>query len=179
MCAVQGALLLYPQDRASGGLVVLPRSHLRHRALVDASGQRQDFVPVRSDDSHLDDLGDAVLVCAEAGDLLLWDSRTLHASDAADMEAPLPLEEDGRPRLARAAAYVCMVPADKYTQADARLGERRAHSVTNHVTTTHWPQDNRLTSQGREPPDPRRLDELGEVGRALVFGLPRNSGCVP
>ena len=173
LCALQGALLLYPQDSASGGLVVLPRSHLRHRALTATAGQRQDFVPVLADDARLEGLGDARLICADAGDLVLWDSRTVHASEGADPDAPLPRDERGAPRLARAASYVCMVPAAAHLASDPKLGERRAHSVEHHITTTHWPQDNRLTSEGRGPPDPARLLRLGRVARALVYGEAR------
>jgi hypothetical protein len=68
------------------------------------------------------------------------------------------------------------VPAEPHLAADPKLGERRAHSVAHHITTTHWPQDNRLTSQGSDTPDLTKLDRLGAEARALVYGLPREVG---
>ena len=83
MVGVQGQLLLYDQDAASGGLVVVPGSHQRHEELVPEH-RRKDYVRFDADDARLDGLGPARLVCAAAGDLVLWDSRTVHASAASD-----------------------------------------------------------------------------------------------
>jgi tetratricopeptide (TPR) repeat protein len=83
MVGIQGQLLLYDQDAASGGLVVVPGSHQRHEELVPEH-RRKDYVRFDADDARLDGLGPARLVCAAAGDLVLWDSRTVHASAASD-----------------------------------------------------------------------------------------------
>ena len=88
-----------------------------------AGGERQDFVSIRSTDPRLASLGHAALVCAEAGDLCIWDSRTIHASDIGSALAPMPLDDaTGLPRLARAACYVCMVPAEPHLAVDPMLG---------------------------------------------------------
>jgi len=176
MSGVQGALLLYDQDIASGGLVVVPRSHTRHgdilAGLAGAFDISADFLPVSPDAPCLDGLGGASLVHARAGDLLLWDSRTVHASAPASVTAPLPREYGGSLRLSRAAAFVCMVPAQEHLCASPALAQQRAQAAMHWVTTTHWPQDSRGVSQGTQPPW-EDLAHLSPDARALVLGLPR------
>ena len=178
MCGIQGQLLLWDQGVASGGLVCVPRSHLRHDSLVGPHRQA-DYVAIDANDARLAGLDDARLICARAGDLVLWDSRCVHASCPADMEAPLPREEDdelegvrGRPRLARAAAMICMVPAGPALAKRPRLAAERSRLVDSGATTTHWPQDLTVVSSGEGAPPgaPLRCDSLVAEARALVRG---------
>ncbi|KAL1510883.1 hypothetical protein AB1Y20_005715 [Prymnesium parvum] len=175
MAALQGLLLLWGQDSASGGFVCIPGSHMRHNLLV-APHQTADYVAIDANDARLADLDDARLICARAGDLILWDSRCVHASCPADVAAPLPLEEEeeaegvrGRPRLARAAALVCMVPAEPQLARRPTLPEERARLVLSGVTTTHWPQDLTATSRGAVLPTGDSCRESAEA-RSLVRG---------
>ena len=158
-------------------MVVLPRSHLRHNEITadqpPVANGGVDFCQLRAEDPRLDGLGPARLICARAGDLLLWDSRTVHATEPARSTAPLPREADGRPKPARLACYVCLVPAEEAIAHDHSLAARRSHSVEHWLTCTHWPVDNRMASEGRQPADPRWLSRLPEGCSALVFGLPR------
>ena len=157
---------------------MLPRSHLRHAELTadqpPAAHGGVDYCAVPADDPRLAGLGAARLLCARAGDLLLWDSRTVHASEPPSAAAPLPRADDGTPRPSRAACYICHVPAAPHLARDATLGRRRAHSLEHWLTCTHWPADNRMASQGRQPPDPGRLDRLPAEARALVLRLARD-----
>ena len=175
LVGVQGGLLLWDQTAASGGLVVVPGSHARHRRLVPAHRQK-DFVQFDADDARLAGLGDARLICARAGDLVLWDSRTVHASAPADPDSPLPVDEQGRPRLARAAAFICMVPAAEHLRDNPNLGRQRAALVERSCTMTHWPQEasaKTVVSQGPPGSGVARMERLSPVGRALVLGEER------
>lgn len=177
LCGIQGALLLYDQTVSSGGLVLVPRSHRRHQRILDSVGRHSgadDFLPISADSPALEGLDDPALVLARAGDLLLWDSRTVHASAPASAAAPIPTDPDGTVRPSRAAAYVCMVPAATHLLDKPQLARERALAAMHWITTTHWPQDNRAVSQGRQPPRVG-LDHLSATARALVLGLPRTA----
>ncbi len=169
MQGLQAQLLLLDQDERSGGLVVLPRSHERHERIVPPD-ETHDYYGIDADDPHLDGLGEARLVCARAGDLILWDSRTVHASEPADASAPLPVDEEsgGGVGLARAVCMVCMVPAEAALGARPELPQERARLVEACVTTTHWPGETSVVSHGAAFAG--RMGSIGPEGRALVLG---------
>lgn len=77
------------------------------------------------------------MVCCRAGDLILWDSRTVHCNTPC-LDHPAP--ETGQPfkDLIRAVCYVCMTP--KRWATNAVLAERR-RAVVGLVGTTHWPHE--------------------------------------
>lgn len=79
---VQGVVNLTPASRLSGGLCVIDGSHKQHVAMCQrnplAKASPGEFVPVPVTDPLLAEPG--LLVCAEAGDLILWDSRTIHCN---------------------------------------------------------------------------------------------------
>lgn len=82
---VQGLVTLCDVTEDTGGLVVVPGSHKQHTALckrVKISRAVGDFLPVPRDDPLLA-AGTALLVCAKAGDLVVWDSRTIHCNTPA------------------------------------------------------------------------------------------------
>uniref|UniRef100_A0A7S2MWM8 Uncharacterized protein n=1 Tax=Haptolina brevifila TaxID=156173 RepID=A0A7S2MWM8_9EUKA len=89
------------------------------------------------------------IVCLlERGDILLWDSRTVHCSTPGELELDQRPKEGGNEsaggaeasgeesELLRAAAFVCMVPRHKAST--KVLGQRKA-AVRSRVTTTHRP----------------------------------------
>ena len=176
LLALQGQLVLYGQDAASGGLVLLPGSHRLHDALVPPTAGGRDYVQFEADEPALAGCGDARLVCAWPGDLILWDSRTVHASAPADPRAPLPTEPDGRPRPARAVAFVCMVPAAPHLEARPSLPAERRELVSWACTCTHWPFEPRaIVSRGppgADVPDVLTRPYMTEEARALVVGAP-------
>ena len=80
---VQGLLTLTDATYHTGGLVVVPGSHLQHDDLCRRNAHLhdhggRDFLPVPITDPLLSN--GALLVCARAGDLILWDSRTVHCN---------------------------------------------------------------------------------------------------
>eukprot|EP00747_Dinoflagellata_sp_TGD_P140808 gnl/TRDRNA2_/TRDRNA2_176047_c0_seq3.p1 gnl/TRDRNA2_/TRDRNA2_176047_c0~~gnl/TRDRNA2_/TRDRNA2_176047_c0_seq3.p1 ORF type:complete len:250 (+),score=36.87 gnl/TRDRNA2_/TRDRNA2_176047_c0_seq3:83-832(+) len=125
--------------QATGSLVVVPRSHLHHDKVVSRNhGPRgMDFVRLRNDDPLLrDEAGPKPrLICCRAGDLVIWDSRTVHCNTPALVE---DRELQCRAELLRAVAYVCMTPASWAPWAVIR--KRRA-AAAHGVGTTHWPHE--------------------------------------
>ena len=78
---VQGMVPLYPVTPQVGGLAVVPGSHTKEakgaiKEKYPRWKQSGDWCPIPKRDVELYDA--QVLVEAEAGDLILWDSRTVH-----------------------------------------------------------------------------------------------------
>jgi len=107
--AVQGLVTLTPVNEDTGGLCVIPGSHLAHADMCDRNPWSRvcgDYLPIPEDDGMLRD--GALLICAQPGDLILWDSRTVHCNAPAfssldpgnstmtlDMELDAPEYQDG------------------------------------------------------------------------------------
>jgi len=156
--AVQGLVSIYAANARTGGLTVVPQSHLRHREVVeDQQNPSVDYCTVRSYEPLMQELPQKLVTC-EAGDLILWDSRLVHAN------APAPQEPVGpADRLLRAVAYVCMVP-QAFASSAIREGRRAAYE--HGFVTSHWPQKLDL---GPGPAGVKRsLAEASEDVRALV-----------
>ena len=82
---VQGLVTLHRADEETGGLVVLPGSHLHHTEICRRSPFSKsfgDFIPMDAKEPVLASTTPR-LVCAEPGDLILWDSRTVHCNTPA------------------------------------------------------------------------------------------------
>lgn len=131
---IQGLVSLYDANAHTGGLCVVPGSHNHHDDLMTYTVQEGDFVPLSPMDPMAEE---GRLVCCCAGDLILWDSRTVHCNTPC-LTQPTP--ETGQPfeDLLRAVCYVCMTP--KRWATDAVLAERRC-AVVGNVGTSHWPHE--------------------------------------
>lgn len=137
---VQGLVSLYAATPQTGGLCVVPGSHHHHDELMSYAGfGKTDFVAVPRDDPQVHR---AKLVCCESGDLVLWDSRTVHCNTPA-LEADVPtsataFEALGYPagELLRAVTYVCMTPKKL---ADAETLQMRKQAFVLGVGSSHWP----------------------------------------
>lgn len=81
---VQGLVSFTKADESTGGLCVIPGSHLLHNAVCDrapSAKMKNDFVQIDPLDPVL--TMPKKLVCCEPGDLLVWDSRTIHCNTPA------------------------------------------------------------------------------------------------
>ena len=74
----------------------------------------------------------AVMAHMEPGDMLLWDSRTIHCSSSG---SSLP---EGTNDLIRAASLICMMPKELSSK---EILEKRIHAAENLVSTTNWTND--------------------------------------
>ncbi len=132
---VQGLVNLLPTSQATGGNVVVPGSHKRFDRIADEYTERLSRIHPSIDHFRFpnDDpaLRDASPIMAEmfAGDLLLWDSRTIHCS------APGIIEPDSSTDLLRAASLICMMPRSK---SNAEVIELRKAAVESRTSTTNW-----------------------------------------
>jgi hypothetical protein len=132
---VQGLVNLLPTSPKTGGNVLIPGSHKMFASLPELYPARLGRVPLSvdhfrfpADDPMLANTP-PVMCHMEAGDLLLWDSRTIHCSSTA-LEAP-----DAKPELMRAVGLVCMMPK-RLTPEDVLVQRRRA--VDGVISTTNW-----------------------------------------
>lgn len=132
---VQGLVdVLGTSASGGGGFAVVPRSHsffglwrTDYPETVDSFGGDDYFEPPRDHPC----LRTAVVPRTRPGDLVLWDSRTVHCS------SPGPGPPDGGPRLARLVCYACLTPSER---ADGPCLERRRGAVRDGITTTHVPE---------------------------------------
>lgn len=138
---VQGMVPLYDVTKATGGLEVVPKSNL-----PEAQEALKQKMP------HVDGTGDfcivppsygkqRTLLLAQAGDLILWDSRTIHGGNIGTGES----EPRNPPKLARMTQTVCMLPRASATQ---DVLERRKSGFQNGYGFTHWANEIHITSYG-------------------------------
>lgn len=130
---LQGLVNLLPNGPDDGGLIVCPGGHLLsdefHVALKDEpripAWTPEWFGYTENGMKWLDEKGlKWVKVCAEPGDLLVWDSRTPHYNLSSKTHQP------------RFAAYTCYMPAADASQEDLL---RKKDAYDRWVGTTHWP----------------------------------------
>eukprot|EP01129_Flabellula_baltica_P017510 TRINITY_DN971_c0_g2_i4.p1 TRINITY_DN971_c0_g2~~TRINITY_DN971_c0_g2_i4.p1 ORF type:complete len:355 (-),score=70.32 TRINITY_DN971_c0_g2_i4:456-1520(-) len=139
---VQGLVTYYDANEDTGGLCVIPKSHLEHDDVCQRSRIAKfvkDFVPLEPEEQPILEY-EKILVCAKAGDLILWDSRTVHCNSpgiTADSFFELSEEEreKGDEDLIRLVSYVCMMP---YRQASSAAIESRKLAFVNRVGSFHW-----------------------------------------
>jgi hypothetical protein len=140
-CCIQGFISLTDQNQTTGGLIVYPNTHSRFIELSDIAKKSGDFVKVP--DTHpIMDQGKTLgkLVHCRAGDLVLWDSRTIHCNSPATS-----IEERGKDEpidFIRIVAYVSMSPTTLVIgQTLDEFREKRKEMVENNITLTHWSTD--------------------------------------
>jgi len=185
---VQGLVTLCDVTQDSGGLVVIPRSHTQHEDLsrrVQGAETGSNLLVVERGDPVLE--SGACLVLAKAGDLLLWDSRTVHCNtpspvalaeaagqqdeEQATASPEQPAEAHGTEvewALLRQVGYVCMTP--KAWASEDTL-EQRGKAYIEGTSTNHWPhlfQIGGFAVPGTEPNDP---DAATPVQQGLI-GFP-------
>jgi ectoine hydroxylase-related dioxygenase (phytanoyl-CoA dioxygenase family) len=77
---------LTDQNQTTGGLIVYPRTHLRFNQLIDIvkKNKSTDFVKIPNTHSIMNQ-GQTMskLVHCQRGDLVLWDSHTIHCNSPA------------------------------------------------------------------------------------------------
>lgn len=131
----QGIANLSTNGPEDGGLVVLSGSHRLHKKHFESIGgfrKDSDLGHGANGYMYLDDDADwyrnegckEVKICANAGDLILWDSRTIHWNSAPTGDRT------------RFATYVCYCARDRMSEEDLqkKMGVWEAKKGT-----THWP----------------------------------------
>jgi len=178
---VQGLVTFTDATPATGGLCIIPGSHREHKELCQRAYSERlscDFVPVQPGDPALQP--GRRLVCAKAGDLLLWDSRCVHCNTPGKIETEsedgsagdigsrdvdsttgASVEED----LLRVVGYICMTPAS--WAPDGVLANRK-DAFINNIGTNHWPHEYHPS----EPPhlSPNNWRNVSDSQRHLIVG---------
>jgi len=135
-CA-QGIVSLMDSNEYTGGLIVLPKSHKKHQEICDRIGypKHTDYIPIPKNDylfSDPDFKDGGIFVHSKAGDLTLWDSRTVHCN------GPGIKESNKTHQLLRMTLYICMTPRWQCKQEILKRRQQIAFDL--HCTSTHWPQ---------------------------------------
>ncbi len=132
---VQGLVNLLESSPMTGGNVVVPGSHRLFEQIPHLYKERLARIHPSIDHFRFpnDDAGlrgyHPIMAHLYPGDLLLWDSRTIHCS------APGLATPDYADRLLRAASLVCMMPREKSNES---VITQRKVAVAKRTSTTNW-----------------------------------------
>eukprot|EP00438_Fugacium_kawagutii_P006347 Skav208393 [mRNA] locus=scaffold1179:88308:92958:- [translate_table: standard] len=153
---------LLPVTPATGGLQVIPQSHTE-AAKAETWRQTQRLTHGVST-TYVGKLN-AVLLLAEPGDLILWDSRTIHGGHVGRGYS------DALRDLARMSLTVCMVPRSRATaEASCCVLEARRQGylrgrIFNHAPHEAGTSNGTLRSKGSKT---YRLEDLTPAQQALL-----------
>lgn len=157
--AIQGVLALTPSNAETGGTVIVPQSH-KHFDVVASKvdsfkgTNHWQFVATHGDHPVFALSKREVQPSLQVGDMLLFDSRTVHA-----VRAPT------RGGLERMVAYVCMGPRSFATAGTLR----KRHTAFEHgISTTHWPHH--YVDRGDERGPIRQYNACDSCTRKLIDG---------
>ncbi|CAF0728142.1 unnamed protein product [Adineta steineri] len=113
--------------------------------------------------------GYGLLIHAQPGDLLLWDSRTVHCNTPSFVTPrQQPLNNDPIPSLLRMISYVCMTPL-AFAENPDELINRRLDAFRYRLTTSHWPHE--YQTMGGEISRGENTIELTDYQRNLILGV--------
>eukprot|EP00931_Biecheleriopsis_adriatica_P073453 TRINITY_DN47736_c0_g1_i1.p1 TRINITY_DN47736_c0_g1~~TRINITY_DN47736_c0_g1_i1.p1 ORF type:complete len:441 (-),score=84.21 TRINITY_DN47736_c0_g1_i1:147-1469(-) len=195
--SVQGLLTFTDATPRTGGLCVVPGSHQQFREVCERSCAQKlprNFVPVQPGDPVIA-LGTR-LVCAKAGDLVLWDSRCVHCNTPGILEAETAKNScescaddlmsssenmsaattvssaessaDPMPELLRVVSYVCMAPA---AWASDDVVSRRKDAFIKNVTANHWPYELHGDHLVPSWPARRKWNHASDTQKHLIVGM--------
>lgn len=137
--SIQGLVTFYDADESTGGFAVIPGSHRFHEVVCRQAPRKVDFVPILGEfPAEIKDLP-RILVRAKAGDMIFWDSRTVHCNVPALTSVPksYPRNETSTAHveLLRLVSYVCMQPK---AMASEKAIETKRLAMIYKIPTTHW-----------------------------------------
>ena len=154
---VQGLVSLTDASAGTGGLCLIPGSTKFHDELVEQTGIETNFVEVPPSFHALNQK--QILPMCKAGDMILWDSRTIHCSTPA-LETPSHSPDE----LLRIAAYVCMTPR---RLAGNDVLQNRMQAYMRDMTLHHWPHIITHEISDRDPIVRQFTDAPSEI-RTLI-----------
>uniref|UniRef100_A0A7S3Z9X9 Uncharacterized protein n=1 Tax=Lotharella globosa TaxID=91324 RepID=A0A7S3Z9X9_9EUKA len=149
----QGLLNLFPSSANTGSTVVVPKSHTDKFSKIFTDRHRinwrkkSHFVMLNRSGDFERYCKDAVQVVLDAGDLFLWDSRTIHCSQGINPLLCDPSEMTKAPEIdrklldpsnpfARLVTYICMVPRERLSEESKKA---RMRAVREGITGPHQP----------------------------------------
>lgn len=162
-CGIQGIVNLLPVTKATGGNVVVAHSHKHFPQHYTRESKKcfykermrevgtDDWLEVDPNDSTILQPQHLLSCLLSPGDVLLWDSRTVHCSYPGKQDDDEQLPEvwtDSAYSLIRAGVMVSMMPIEGV---DSSVLEKRVDAVHQSRTLTHWA--NKVAPLGEERPD--------------------------
>lgn len=143
----QSLISMIDQNETTGGTVVIPKSHLVfEEATADIKGGFKRLATnhwILSSAENKNGNGSIrypkLLISLKAGDLLIWDGRTIHCNTP-------PLIIDGNDKhLTRFVSYIAMSPKMKVAKKEWKEYVRyRLNAYSNGITTGHWPHKSNI-----------------------------------
>ncbi len=175
MVCVQGLVTYYDATEETGGLCLIPKSHVEFSNVCKRASSSKlgvDFVALSSNEEPLLQTGSAYLICAKAGDLILWDSRTIHCNTPSIVDFKEIYNEKlvDKYEIIRLVSYVCMVP---YSHASKRVIESRKEGFRLKKPTSHWPTEEITTTYTCDD-QPFNIDNCSDDMLSLVGFKKRN-----
>ena len=144
--SIQGLVNLLPVTKEIGGNTLVSCSHrffpenylqsdptLFYKDRLNELGD-EDWLEIDPNDDVLR-LGRVVMCLLDPGDVLIWDSRTIHCSFREQSERSELVEFDSQHGLVRAAGLVNMVPRGECSR---KIYNERIEAVLSARTLTHW-----------------------------------------
>lgn len=125
---IQGSLNLLPNGVDDGGLAVLEGSHKLHEKFFTENPQakaksKRDWYKLESEDYAFFNGCKEIKICCDPGDVLLWDSRTMHMAY-------------GPTARCRSVIYTCYMPASMANPKDVA---KKKEAFNAKRMTSHWP----------------------------------------
>ena len=163
----------YDATEDTGGFCLIPRSHKDFEALCKRSPTAKmmtDFVALDAYDPVLQQ-NEGKVIAAKAGDMILWDSRTVHCNTPALSIRDHDFSKgEAEPRehneLIRLVGYTCMVPKAHAT-AEAVSNRKKAFNMR--IGTSHWPTMNvAYLTERNVPEDVEYLQKCSKEQLRLV-----------
>jgi hypothetical protein len=152
---VQGLINLSPSGPDDGGLVVFPGSHKLNDEFMDTMTDRKSWLPLKDlylfKKEELEWFATRGVhphkVCADVGDLIMWDSRVIHYG----------AEPSERSNQIRTCIYATYMPASLASPEQLALKKQAFEMFSG---TTHWPHQYIVYKPNRVflpdgTPDPR------------------------
>jgi len=125
----QGVLTLTNSGKDEGGFVVCPRTNLIHQKYFADKGManvKKNWYKFEDEEKEHEPLTNCFKVDSEAGDFILFDSRTFHCNT-------IPTKE-----VLRVCTYICMLPTEHVPEKTRGLREL---AVKNKRVSNHHPGD--------------------------------------
>lgn len=125
---VQGLVNLMENGDEDGGLVIIPKTHTKHQKFFKKLKQEKGTSDwyLFSDKEKEDEIFEgAIKICGEAGDFMMWDSRTFHCNT-------IPTS----PKIGRACVYICQIPKSKVNE---KTRAKRKNAWEKRRCTSHYP----------------------------------------
>jgi hypothetical protein len=140
---VQGLVTLKDVNASTGGFCCIPGSHHYHDQVLQtdtSNNPERNYIPIPSDfqPTGVEIPQREILVSCRAGDLILWDSRTIHCNSPAITDPVIPpsLPPNQSDALLRMVCYVCMTPTARASETILR---HRVDLFECGIGTNHWP----------------------------------------